>query len=173
MNTAFDQPAPTEATSSRRPHSRIDPRGPRFGAGITSVLILVVLFLGLPVADTPAFDGTWWLFVAITALFAWGALLGPARHPYGALFRVLIRPRLGPPSYEEDEAPPRFAQLVGLMVSAVGITLHVLAVPYGLVIAAAVAFLAAFLNAAFGLCLGCELYNTLLRLRKGSKASRA
>lgn len=159
-------------TASKRP-DQIDPRGPRFGAGITSVLILVVLALGLPVANSPAFDGAWWLFVAITALFAWGALLGPARHPYGALFKALIRPRLGPPSYLEEEAPPRFAQLVGLIVSAVGLTLHVLAVPYGLVIAAAVAFLAAFLNAAFGLCLGCELYNALLRLRGGREATPA
>lgn len=159
-------------TASKRP-GQIDPRGPRFGAGITSVLILVVLALGLPVANSPAFDGAWWLFVAITALFAWGALLGPARHPYGALFKALIRPRLGPPSYLEEEAPPRFAQLVGLIVSAVGLTLHVLAVPYGLVIAAAVAFLAAFLNAAFGLCLGCELYNALLRLRGGREATPA
>lgn len=159
-------------TASKRP-GQIDPRGPRFGAGITSVLILVVLALGLPVANSPAFDGAWWLFVAITALFAWGALLGPARHPYGALFKALIRPRLGPPSYLEEEAPPRFAQLVGLIVSAVGLTLHVLAVPYGLVIAAAVAFLAAFLNAAFGLCLGCELYNALLRLRTHRATPRA
>ncbi|AVG24343.1 DUF4395-like protein [Pontimonas salivibrio] len=153
-------------TSSNRP-GQIDPRGPRFGAAITSVLLLVVLALVLPVADTPAFDGAWWLFVVITALFAWGTLLGPGKHPYGALFKALIRPRLAPPSYLEDQAPPRFAQLVGLIVSAVGITLHVLAVPYGLVIAAAVAFLAAFLNAVFGLCLGCELYNVLLRLRRG------
>jgi hypothetical protein len=152
--------------TSSKPRVQIDPRGPRFGAGITSVLLLVVLTLGLPVANSPAFDGSWWLFVVITALFAWGTLLGPARHPYGVLFKALIRPRLAAPSYLEEEAPPRFAQLVGLMVSAVGVTLHVLAVPYGLVIAAAVAFLAAFLNAVFGLCLGCELYNLLLRPRR-------
>ena len=151
-------------TSSNHP-GQIDTRGPRFGAGITSVLILIVLVFGLPVADRPAFDGAWWLFVAVTALFAWGTLLGPAKHPYGVLFRALIRPRLSAPTYFEDDAPSRFAQFVGLIVSAVGITLHVLAVPYGLVIAAAVAFIAAFLNAVFGLCLGCELYNALLRLR--------
>ncbi|WKK71046.1 DUF4395 family protein [Rathayibacter oskolensis] len=65
----------------------------------------------------------------------------------------------------EDARPPRFAQLIGLIVTGAGVVLHVAGVPGAVPIAAAVAFLAAFLNAAFGLCLGCELYLLLVRAR--------
>lgn len=145
---------------------QIDPRGPRVGAAITSVLLVVTLLLATPSATQPTIDQGFWLLAVITLLFAWGSLLGPSRHPYSWLFRALIRPRLKPPAFLEDEAPPRFAQTVGLMVSLVGLVLHLAAVPYGLVVAASIAFIAAFLNAAFGLCLGCEMYSLLLRLRR-------
>jgi hypothetical protein len=139
----------------------IDPRGPRFGATITSVALLVVIWLGLPAASTPQIDAAWWTLVAVTALFAWGAIVGPARHPYGWLFKFLVRPFLSAPEFLEEQAPPRFAQAVGLFVSLVGVVLHLVAIPYALVVAAAGAFIAAFLNAAFGLCLGCEIYAAL------------
>ena len=61
--------------------------------------------------------------------------------------------------------PPTFAQLVGLLVTSVGLVLHLAGVPYGLVAAASAAFIAAFLNSVFGLCLGCELYALLVRAR--------
>ena len=157
----------TASSSSTTP---IDPRGPRFGAGITTVVFIVVLWLGIPTAATPQFDAAWWLLVFATAMFAWGTLLGPAKHPYGWLFRVLIRPRLQKPPFMEEPAPPRFAQLVGLIVALVGVVLHLAGVPYGLVAASAAALLAAFLNAFFGLCLGCEMYNALLRIRGASRA---
>lgn len=152
------------------PSSRpgIDPRGPRFGATITSVALVVTLALSIPAAATPALDGGFWLLVAIMAIFAWGAILGVSKHPYGWLFRTVVRPRLSAPDFLEDEAPPRFAQAVGLLVSLVGVVLHLLGVPFGLVVAAGMAFIAAFLNAAFGLCLGCELYSLLLRLRRSA-----
>jgi len=143
----------------------IDPRGPRFGAGITSVLLIAALAFALPSAASPGYGPAWWLSVAITALFVWGALLGPSRHPYGWLFRALIRPRLKPPSFMEEEAPPKFAQLVGLIVTLIGVVLHLLGVPYGLVGALSLAFIAAFLNSGFGLCLGCEMYSLLLKWR--------
>lgn len=108
-------------------------------------------------------DAAWWLLLVACVLFAWGTLLGPSRHPYGLFFKGVIRPRLGAPAFLEPEAPPRFAQGVGLLVSGVGLVLHLLGVPYGLVVATAMAFVAAFLNAVFGLCLGCELYGLLLR----------
>lgn len=150
--------------------NQIDPRGPRFGAAITSVLLIAVLLLAIPAAATPRLDAGFWTLVIATVLFAWGSLLGPARHPYAWLFRSLVRPRLGPPEFWEDEAPPRFAQTVGLVVSLAGVVVHLFAVPYGLVVAASMAFVAAFLNAAFGLCLGCELYSLLLRLRRPTSA---
>jgi hypothetical protein len=147
----------------------IDPRSPRFGAGITAVLLLVVIGLGL-VGGTPAalahrlVQPAFLLFAAITLLFAWGAFAGIRRHPYGLLFRSVVRPRLAPPTELEDPAPPTFAQGVGFFVSLVGVVLHLVGVPYGLVGAAAAAFIAAFLNSVFAYCLGCQIYLLLARL---------
>ncbi len=62
--------------------SGIDPRGPRFGAGITAALLLVVIGLSLGGLLLPALI----IFVAQTLLFAWGAFAGIRRHPYGLLF---------------------------------------------------------------------------------------
>lgn len=150
---------------------QIDPRGPRFGAGITSVLLLVTIALGLTEvgtigsladrASTPAFL----LLAVLTALFAWGALQGPSKHPYGLLFRALVRPRLGPPAFTESEKPPTFAQLIGFLVAGTGIVLQLVGVPYGLVIASGAAFIASFLNAVFAYCLGCEIYALLVRAK--------
>ena len=148
----------------------IDPRAPRFGAGITAVLLLVVIGLALPAemstpatfaerASQPAF----FLFVIITGLFAWGAFAGVSRHPYGWLYRTLVRPRLGAPSHLEDPRPPTFSQAVGLVVTSAGVVLHLLGVPFGLVTCAAAAFIAAFLNTAFDYCLGCQIYLLLVR----------
>jgi len=156
--------------SARQTGAGIDPRGPRFGAGITAVLLLVVIGLGLAGATTAAF----WLLLAIALLFAWGALAGIRRHPYGLLFKAVVRPRLKPPTELEDPAPPTFAQGVGLFVSVVGLVLHLLGVPYALVIAAAAAFVAAFLNSVFAYCLGCQLYLLLVRagvIRRGAAAA--
>ncbi|MBT5575760.1 DUF4395 domain-containing protein [Pontimonas sp.] len=157
--------------TSSNSSAQIDPRGPRFGAAITSVLLLVTVALGLAAPlpseslasrlSEPAFV----LLAILSAVFAWGAFAGVQRHPYGVLFKALIRPRLGAPEFLEETKPPTFAQLVGFLVSATGIVLHLAGVPYGLVLAAAAAFIAAFLNAVFGLCLGCELYALLVRAR--------
>ncbi|WP_348788162.1 DUF4395 domain-containing protein [Leifsonia sp. NPDC080035] len=139
----------------------IDPRSPRFGAGITAVLLLVVLFLWLTGAAIAAIL----LLIAIAALFAWGAFAGVQRHPYGVLYRRLVRPRLGPPAETEDPAPPTFAQGVGLVVTGAGLVLAAAGMPVAVPVAAALAFVAAFLNAVFGYCLGCQLYVLLVRTR--------
>ncbi len=141
--------------------SEIDPRGPRFGATITSVLLLVVIWLSLDSASLPA---ALILFEVLAFLFALGAVLGTSRTPYAFIFRKLIRPRLKPPSYLEDSKPPQFAQGVGLFVTLIGLTLYFGGVTSGILFAAVAAFIAAFLNAAFNLCLGCQLYLVLRRL---------
>jgi len=137
----------------------LDPRGPRFSAGITAVLLLVVIGLGLSGANLAA--GI--LFAVLTALFAWGAFAGVQRHPYGALYRRFVRPRLAPPTELEDPVPPTFAQGVGFVITLVGLVLHLAGVPYALVIAASAAFVAAFLNSVFAFCLGCQIYLLLVR----------
>ena len=151
----------------------IDPRGPRFAAGITSVLLLIAAFLGLTGLSTSAdlatatvaerfLDPAFLLLLVTALLFLWG-VLWPRTAPWGVLFRTLVQPRLSPPTDLEDPRPPRFAQGVGLVVVGAGLLLHLLGVPWALPIAAAMAFVAAFLNAVFGLCLGCQLYLLLQR----------
>ncbi|WP_417562060.1 DUF4395 domain-containing protein [Microbacterium sp.] len=142
----------------------IDPRGPRFGAAITSVLLLVVIVLGLTgTAAQSAVDPAFVLLLIVAILFAWG-VAWPRTAPWGVLFRRFVQPRLARPDELEDPRPPRFAQGVGLLVSVIGLVLQLAGVPWGLPIAAAAAFVAAFLNAAFGLCLGCQLYLLLQRV---------
>jgi hypothetical protein len=145
------------APSPSRPG--IDPRGPRFGAGITAVLLLVDIALALLGLAIPALV----LAIALAAVFAWGAVAGVQRHPYGLLFKVLVRPRLAPPTELEDPAPPTFAQGVGLVVTLAGIALFFVVGPVALAVAGAAAFIAAFLNAVFGYCLGCQIYLLLAR----------
>lgn len=147
----------------------IDPRGPRFGAAITATLLLVVVLLGLTEPQgsdvlARALQPSAALLTVLVGLFAWGAFAGIRKHPYGLLFRRLIAPRLAPPEEREHPAPPTFAQLVGLLVTATGLVLNLTGVPGALVVAAAAAFIAAFLNAVFAYCLGCQLYVLLVRL---------
>ncbi|GAA4088665.1 DUF4395 domain-containing protein [Nocardioides kongjuensis] len=137
----------------------IDPRGPRFTASITLVVFAVALVL------SDAAPGVAAVLTGIQAvLFAIGAGLGVHRTPTGVLFRRLVRPRLAPPDHLEDPAPPRFAQAVGLVFAVVAtLGLATGAVLLGQVFAA-FAFVAAFLNAVFAFCLGCEMYLLGLRL---------
>jgi hypothetical protein len=130
----------------------LDPRGQRFAASVTTLVLIVVLATG------------WgWLALAQAVVFAITAA-DPRRGPYSYVYRALVLPRLGPPVEREPAAPVRFAQLVGfsfLAVASVGYlagasTLGVVFTAFGL--------LAAFLNAAFGLCLGCEAYLAIKRV---------
>jgi hypothetical protein len=136
------------------PARRIDVRGPRFGAAVTTVVLVVVLA-----------TGSGWLLAAQAVVFAIGAAAGLRRAPYGLLFAHLVRPRLAPPTAFEDEAPPRFAQAVGLVFALVGAIGYLSGALLLGIAATALALAAAFLNAAFGYCLGCEMYLLLLRLR--------
>ncbi|ARC57041.1 hypothetical protein AS850_08130 [Frondihabitans sp. 762G35] len=139
----------------------IDPRSPRFGAAVTGVLLLVTVYLGLVGASGAAVV----LLLVIALLFGWGAFAGIRKHPYGALFRRLVRPRLAPPTDLEDPRPPTFAQGVGLVITGLGVVLGLAGVAWAVPLFAALAFVAAFLNSVFGYCLGCQIY--LLGVRAG------
>ena len=134
----------------------IDPRGPRFGAVITTVVLATVLV-----------TGSVWLLVAQALVFAVGAVFGLRHAPYGVLYRKLIRPRLGPPGELEPEAPPRFAQAVGLVFAVAGVAGYATGVTWVGMAATAAAFVAAFLNGVFGFCLGCEMYVLIRRIWPG------
>ncbi|MFF5082677.1 DUF4395 domain-containing protein [Actinoplanes sp. NPDC000266] len=130
----------------------LDPRGQRFAATLTSVVLVLVLATG------------WgWLALVQTVIFAVTAA-DPRRGPYSYVYRALVLPRIGPPREREPVAPVRFAQLVGfsfLAVASVGYLTGVTALG---VVFTAFGLLAAFLNAAFGLCLGCEAYLAIRRV---------
>ena len=150
-------PTPNQAAQPRR--APVDPRGPRFSAAITAVLLLVVIFLSLTGASVAALS----LLAVLAGLFAWGAFAGVGRHPYGLLFKRFVRPRLAPPAELEDAAPPTFAQGVGLFVTVIGVVLGLFGLAPAVAIAAGLAFIAAFLNAVFDYCLGCQMYLLLVR----------
>ncbi|WP_066584178.1 DUF4395 domain-containing protein [Cellulomonas timonensis] len=156
-------PISTPGAAASRPAATpgIDPRGPRVGAAITAVLLVVVLLL-------PS-TGALVLLALVAALFAVGAARGAQGSVQGLLFRTLAQPRLAPPTELEDPRPPRFAQLVGLVITGAGVLLGLAGIGAAVPIAAAFALIAAFLNAVFGLCLGCEMY--LLGVRLRSRAS--
>jgi hypothetical protein len=132
---------------------KVDPRGQRFSAAITAAVLIAVLV-----------TGNVWLLSAQAVVFGLGAVLGLKYAPYGLIYRALVRPRLGPPKELEDEAPPRFAQGVGLAFAIIGIVGYATAVTALGIVATAFALMAAFLNAAFGLCLGCEMYVLIRRV---------
>jgi hypothetical protein len=125
----------------------VDPRGQRFTAAVTTVVLAVVLL-----------TGSAWLLAAQAAVFAIAAIAGVVASPYARLFARVVRPRLGPPAEYEDARPPRFAQLVGLLFAIAGLAGFVGGWPLLAYSAVGAALAAAFLNAAFGFCLGCEIY---------------
>ncbi|MCV7419086.1 DUF4395 domain-containing protein [Mycobacterium yunnanensis] len=139
---------------------QVDVRGPRFTAWVTTAVLVVALLVSAysPVAAAVVLG-------VQSIVFAVGAVGGPRKHPYGRVFAALVAPRLGPVTDREPVAPLKFAQLVGLvfaLVAAVGFATGLVAL--GLV-ATALALVAAFLNAAFGICLGCRLYPLVARFR--------
>ncbi|HEU0130839.1 MAG TPA: DUF4395 domain-containing protein [Mycobacteriales bacterium] len=126
--------------------SYVDPRGPRFGAWVTTIVLALVLLTRSP-----------WLAAAQTLVFLAGAAAGLKAAPYGLLYRRLVAPRLAPPAELEAELPPRFAQAVGAAFGAVATLGYATGAPAVGTAATALALAAAFLNAAFAFCLGCEV----------------
>ncbi|MFF1721765.1 DUF4395 domain-containing protein [Streptomyces sviceus] len=131
----------------------IDARGPRFGAAVTTVVLAAVLI-----------TGSVWLLAWQTVAFALGAAGGVGRSPYGLLFRRAVRPRIGPPTEFEAPEPPRFAQAVGLVFAALGLVGYGIGPEWLGLAATGAALAAAFLNATFGYCLGCEMYLLVRRV---------
>jgi hypothetical protein len=144
--------------------SQIDPRGPRFAATLTTLVLAAVLL------TSPSRLAVG-LLAAQTAFFALGAAGGVQRTPYSWLFRRLVRPHLAAPTELEDARPPRFAQGIGLAFAAVALAGYLLGADLLGAVATGLALAAAFLNAAFDFCLGCELYLLLRRATAGATRS--
>ena len=132
----------------------VDQRGQRFGAAITTVVLLVALL-----------TSSIWVIGWQLAVFAISAFIGLQASPYGFIFRHLVAPRLKSAPKPERAAPPRFAQLVGFAFAAVAFGGLLAGQELVFQIATGFALAAAFLNAAFGFCLGCQMYLLFARLK--------
>ena len=132
----------------------IDARGPRFSALLTTVVLAIALV-----------TGSVWVAVFQAVVFAIGATKGPQFTPYAFIYRSLIKPRLKSPLRTEDVRPPKFAQSIGLAFALVAIVGAATGTSVVFSVAVATALAAAFLNAAFDFCLGCQVYLLLARVR--------
>jgi hypothetical protein len=140
--------------SSSAPARQIDPRGQRFGAGGSAIVLIAATVLGLSVAPAS------WLVVPLVALaLGVSAALGTRYFVFGRPWpAVRSALRLGPPKELEHEIPPRFAQALGATVLGAATLLFLVgATPVGWLFTAAVAGLQTLL-AVTGYCLGCKLY---------------
>jgi hypothetical protein len=146
---------------SNRNIDQVDVRGPRFAAWVTTGVIVAVLAVST-VSNVAAAV----LLGLQGVVFAIGAIGGPRTHPYGRIFATVIAPRRGPATEREPVPPLKFAQFVGFLFAVVGTLGFAAGFPAVGLVATAFALVAAFLNAAFGICLGCQLYPLVARLRR-------
>jgi hypothetical protein len=144
----------TQVLDLKKSTTIIDARGPRFGAVITSLVLATALA-----------TNNVWVIVAQAIVFAIGAIKGPQFTPYAFIYKTFVKPRLKGETPAEDVRPPQFAQSVGLLFALAAIGGVLFSVNAVFTIAVAIALGAAFLNAAFNFCLGCEVYLLLLRAR--------
>jgi hypothetical protein len=132
----------------------IDTRGPRWSALFTTIVLALALV-----------TSSIWLIAFQAVVFAIGVLRGPQFTPYAFLYKKIIKPRLKSPVTFEDVRPPQFAQAVGLGFALVAIIGSATGAGGVFTVAVGFALAAAFLNAAFNFCLGCEMYLLILRVR--------
>jgi hypothetical protein len=145
---------------------QVDVRGPRFVAWITTGVLVITLIVSGVSAQAAA------VILGLQAVvFAIGAVAGPRRHPYGLVFATLVGPRLGPVREREPVPPLKFAQLVGLVFAVIGAAGFAAGAPLVGLVATGAALVAAFLNAAFGICLGCQLYPLVVHLKPAGRTS--
>lgn len=150
----------TQPGADGRP-AQVDVRGPRFAAWVTTaVLIATLLVAGVSELAAAVLLG------AQAVVFAIGAVGGPRKHPYGRLFTTFVAPRLAPVTEREPVPPLKFAQLVGFVFAIAGTAGFAFGITALGLTATAFALVAAFLNAAFGICLGCQIYPLVARLRR-------
>ncbi len=130
------------------PARQIDPRGMRFGAGVSAVVLLIAFLASAP-----------WLAILVGLNLAVSAAFGTRFFlPGRAWPAVRTSLRLGKPRELEHEYPPRFAQaLGGIFLGLAAIAFLAGAIPAGWLLVAAVGALQTLL-ATTGICVGCYLY---------------
>lgn len=144
----------------------IDPRGPRFGQTLTGSITLLAFLL-----DAPTVVGL------LALVLGAGSVLGYRYNLWAQLYKRLVRPLLSAPDETEHPAPPRFAMCLGFVFTSVGWLLLEPLAPFvaasvGWAFVLIVSALALF-AAATDICVGCELYVLLQRVRhRGSEVAR-
>ncbi len=138
---------PAHAVAALPRARMIDPRGHRFGAAVSGLLLIGSFLLNAPIGVAIALAS-----IGVSAAF------GLRWSVYGIVWRRIVRfLRLGP-AEPEHEYPPRFAQTLGSVALVLSLAAFVAGVPLlGWVFALAVAGLQGVL-AVTGYCLGCRLY---------------
>lgn len=134
--------------AARLPKARmIDPRGHRFGAGVSAGLLVIAFVAGTP-----------WLVAVVLLSIGVSAAFGLRYSIYGVAWRRIAKTLALPPVEPEHEYPPRFAQTLGsvaLIIALIGFATGWTMLGWGF--ALAVAALQTLL-ATTGYCLGCRLY---------------
>ena len=133
----------------------IDARGPRYTAALTTLVLSAAI-----ITESNLIIGFQF------AVFLSAVIFGLRRSIYGFLYRNLIQPRLSGPVPSEYESAPRFAQLIGALFALTALIGGLTGNTTVFLIATGFALAAAFLNAAFGFCLGCQIYLLILRATK-------
>ena len=151
----------TSTRTNTAARALVDVRGPRFAASITTA-VLVATLIAAAVSSVAAA-----VILAVQAVvFAIGAWRGARQHPYGLIFQRVVLPRLGPVTEKEPVPPLKFAQLIGFVFAVIGVIGFAAGIQLLGLVATGFALVAAFLNAAFGLCLGCQIYPLVTRFRR-------
>jgi Domain of unknown function (DUF4395) len=143
--------------------AQVDVRGPRFAAWVTTAVLVTTL-----IAAAYSLIAATVILGVQAVVFAIGAWRGPRHHPYGLTFGRLVLPRLGPVTEKEPVPPLKFAQLVGFVFAVLGVVGLIAGIQLLGLVATGFALAAAFLNAAFGICLGCQIYPLITRLSQTS-----
>ena len=133
----------------------IDARGPRYTAALTTIVLSAAI-----ITESNLIIGFQF------AVFLSAVIFGLRRSIYGFLYRNLIQPRLSGPVPSEYESAPRFAQLIGALFALTALIGGLTGNTTVFLIATGFALAAAFLNTAFGFCLGCQIYLLILRATK-------
>lgn len=104
-----------------------------------------------------------WLLLVLLAGFLLRVAAGPRYSPLGRLATQVIAPRLGPPKMVPGP-PKRFAQAVGVAFSGAAVLLaFAFSAPTAAWVVTGALGVAALLESALGLCLGCQAFALLMR----------
>jgi hypothetical protein len=130
----------------------VNEKAARFVAGVVAVTGLVALI-----------TGWYWLVVPLAYGFWARALTGPTFSPLAQFATRVAAPRLGTPRHVAGP-PKRFAQAMGAAMTTGALVAWVLGAETGVAVLLVMLVVAATLESAFAVCLGCKVFAVLMRI---------